>query len=474
MIDNCQLTIVNRDDPRPQTPDPRPNMPVTQQNITDWYQSEFKLFEQRINGGSTNPVHQLRRKAIDRFVKTGFPTTRDEDWRFTNTAPLARTNFVAADPGTMQGVTLDEVAKYLLPNTEGLRCVFVDGVYSPKLSSLGALPDGVTLLSLKEAIRRQDPVALAHLGRLATTEDSAFTALQSAFLQDGLFMHVTDGTVLEKPIHAVFFATRAQHPQAIHPRLLVVTGNRTRVSLVESYGGSADARYFTNVVSEVSIGEGAFFYNDILQVESPGAFHVASRYMTQGGKSTMVANTITLGGGWVRNTVQTKFTGEEAECTLNGLALASGEQLVDNHTVIDHATPRCGSHELYKSILDGKAHGVFNGKIFVRQDAQKTDARQTNKTLLLSDEATIDTKPQLEIFADDVKCTHGATVGQLDEDQVFYLRARGIDLQSARDILTFAFAADVVDRVHIPALRDILESLLHSRLQQGRITATLQ
>jgi Fe-S cluster assembly protein SufD len=449
-------------------------MTSDQQNTTNWYQSEFNAFEQRLNGGSENPLHQLRRKAMERFVKAGFPSTRNEDWRFTNTAPLARLNFAAADPESVQRITLNDIARYLLPTREGQRLVFVDGMFSQKLSSLDGLPKGATLLSLRDAIRKRHPVVLAQLGRLASYEENAFTALQSAFLQDGLFVHLADGTVLDHPIHAVFFGTAANQPQAIHPRLLVVMGDRTRLSLVETYGGAAEARSFTNLVGEVSSGKESFFYNDILQVESPGAFHVASRYMTQGEKSTVAASTITLGGGWVRNTVQTKFTGEEAECTLNGLALASGDQMVDNHTVIDHATPRCGSHELYKSILDGKAHGVFNGKIFVRQDAQKTDARQTNKTLLLSDEATIDTKPQLEIFADDVKCTHGATVGQLDEDQLFYLRARGIDLQTARDILTFAFAADVVDRIHVPALRDILESLLHTRLQQGRITTTHQ
>lgn len=456
------------------TPDPDTYMPVSQQNTTNWYQSEFNAFEKGLNGDAGGAVHALRRKAIERFTSAGFPTTRDEDWRFTNTASLARMNFVASDRDAAQRVTLDDVAQYLFPNAGGQRLVFVDGMFSAKLSSLDALPQGVTLLSLKDAIRQQHPVALAHLGRLAAIEENAFTALQSAFLQDGLFVHLTDGTVLGDPIHAVFFATRAKHPQAIHPRVLVVAGDRTRISLVETYGGSAEAQYLTNMVSEVSVGKGSTFCNDILQVESPRAFHVGTRYLTQGEKSAIVANTVTLGGGWVRNTVQTKFTGEGAECTLNGLALASGEQLVDNHTVIDHATPRCGSHELYKSILDGKAHGVFNGKIFVRQDAQKTDARQTNKTLLLSDEATIDTKPQLEIFADDVKCTHGATVGQLDEDQIFYLRARGIDLQTARDILTFAFAAEVVDRIHVPAMRTTLESVLHARLRQGRITATLQ
>jgi Fe-S cluster assembly protein SufD len=220
----------------------------------------------------------------------------------------------------------------------------------------------------------------------------------------------------------------------------------------------------------VRVGEGGAVEHDKLQMESLNSYHVGTTRISLGGAGTFTSNAINLGGSLVRNNVNALFAGERAECTLNGLSVATGTQLVDNHTVIDHATPRCESHELYKAVLDGSARGVFNGKIFVRQDAQKTDAKQTNKTLLLSDEATIDTKPQLEIFADDVKCTHGATVGQLDEEQVFYLRARGIGLAEARDLLTFAFATDVINRVHVSSLREKLDALLHTRLRQGRVS----
>jgi Fe-S cluster assembly protein SufD len=443
------------------------------QNITEWYRSQYEEFERGLNGDAGGVAQGLRRKAIARFAATGFPTAHDEEWRFTNTAALARVNFVLAGQESSQRVTLETIGPYILRDEIIRRAVFVDGRFAPHLSLLDGLPDGVTVRPLADALRKQHPVLLAHLGQMARVEQNPFTALQSAFLLDGLFVHIADGVESDVPIHLLFFATEGAKPQAIHPRILAVTGNRSRLTLVETYCGAADASYFTNVVSEVTAGEESTLYHDIVQVESRHAFHNGSHYITQGKSSTVVANALTLGGGWVRNTVHATFTGEGGECTLNGLSLAAGEQLVDNHTVIDHAVPRCASHELYKSILDGRARGVFNGKIFVRQDAQKTDARQTNKTLLLSDEATIDTKPQLEIFADDVKCTHGATVGQLDEDQVFYLRARGIDLQTARDILTFAFAGDVIDRVHVPALRATLDSLLHARLQQGRITATL-
>ncbi len=448
-------------------------MGAAAQNSTDWYRSQYEAFEKGLNGDAGGTVHELRRRGIERFSAVGFPTTRDEEWRFTNTAPLARVNFAAADRTSDQRITRDDIAPYVLGDDTIRRAVVINGQFAPHLSSLAGLPAGVTVISLAEALRKRNAVALAHLGRLAEIDQNPFTALQSAFLLDGLFIHVPDGSVVDDPIHLLFLATKEADPQAIQSRLLVVVGDRTRLALAETYGGLQNARYFTNVVSETTLGEESTLYHDLVQVENPDAFHVGSRYITQGRASTVVSNALTIGGGWVRNTVQAKFTGEGGECTLNGLSLASGEQLVDNHTVIDHAVPRCASHELYKSILDGKARGVFNGKIFVRRDAQKTDARQTNKTLLLSDDATIDTKPQLEIFADDVKCTHGATVGQLDEDQVFYLRARGIDLQTARDILTFAFAGDVVDRIHIPALRATLDLLLRARLQQGRIAPAL-
>ncbi len=444
-------------------------MSIDTQNSIEWYQSQHRTFEKGLNGDAGGAVHELRRKAIARFASVGFPTTRDEEWRFTNTAPLSRVNFSLPDPNAVDSVTPRDIARYLLPDPGVRRMVFVNGRFAPQLSLLDRLTEGLTLLPLAGALRTKNAVALSHLGKLAAIDQNAFTALQSAFLHDGCFIHVAGGVAVEEPLHLLFIATRDDHPQAIQPRVLIVMEDRSRLSLVETYGGDAEARNFTNVVSETTLGENATLYHDIVQVESLHAFHVSTRHLTQGRASTAVVNAVTFGGRWVRNTVATKFAGEDAECTLNGLSLASGEQLVDNHTAIDHAMPHCASHELYKSILDGRARGVFNGKIFVRKDAQKTDARQTNKTLLLSDDATIDTKPQLEIFADDVKCTHGATVGQLDEDQVFYLRARGIDLQTARDLLTFAFAGDVVDRVHVPALRATLESLLHARLQQGRI-----
>jgi Fe-S cluster assembly protein SufD len=370
-----------------------------------------------------------------------------------------------------EGITPADLDPYTFGDATPHRLVFVDGHVSKRLSTIGALPKGVRIEDLASAIRATSPAVSAHLARYASVEENSFTALQTAFLQDGAFIHVPNGLVLEEPIHILFLATRRPVPVISSPRVLIVVGDDCRLSIVESYVGLTEGVYFTNLVSEVVIGERSVLEHDKLQMESPAAFHVGGTWFRQGAKSSITSNTINLGGSLVRNTVSAVFAGEYAECTLNGLSVGTGSQLIDNHTAIDHAVPNCASHELYKAILDGKSRGVFNGKIFVRKDAQKTDAKQTNRTLLLSDDATIDTKPQLEIFADDVKCTHGATVGQLDENQVFYLRSRGIDETAARDILTFAFASDVIGRVHVEPLRAQLDGILHQRLRAGRVTA---
>jgi Fe-S cluster assembly protein SufD len=303
-------------------------------------------------------------------------------------------------------------------------------------------------------------------------DETPFVSLNTAFLQDGAFVYIPDGIVLDDSIQLLFIASEKQ-PFLASPRNLVIIGKRSRVSIVESYVSLTDQTYLTNAVTEIVAGDESIVEHDKLQNESLRAFHVAMIHAKLGAKAQFTSNSIAVGGSIVRNNVTVVLDAERSECTLNGLSLSTGSQVIDNHTTIDHAKPNCSSHELYKAIIDGKSRGVFNGKIFVRADAQKTDAKQTNKTLLLSDEATVDTKPQLEIFADDVKCTHGATVGQLDAEQVFYLRSRGIDETAARDILTFAFASDVVRRVHVDPLRDQLETLIHERLDQGRLVESL-
>ncbi|MDH3252267.1 MAG: Fe-S cluster assembly protein SufD [Ignavibacteria bacterium] len=445
-------------------------MTQTPEQTMKRYLSHFEVFEKSLNGESRSAVHDLRRKAIARFGKTGFPTTRDEEWRFTNVAPIAKMSFVQVVGSDRHGISRKDLEQFLLPDLSAHRMVLVNGRFSRELSSAGTLPKGVTIDSLANVLTVDQQLAARHLGRYATVESNPFVALGTAFLHDGVFIHVPDNTMLEHPVQVLFVSTGGAEPFVVHPRNLVLVGKQARLSVVESFVHLENNTYFNNVVSEIVVGEDSVVEFDRVQHESARAFHVGTVHVHQERGSRFVSNSVSFGGAILRNSITAVLSGEHGECTLNGLALAAGQQLVDNHTTIDHASPNCDSHELYKSILDGNARGVFNGKIFVRKDAQKTDAKQTNKTLLLSDEATIDTKPQLEIFADDVKCTHGATVGQLDEDQVFYLRSRGIGLDDARDLLTNAFASDVIDRIAIASLRMQLLETLHARLKQGRLT----
>ncbi|MBM4160037.1 MAG: Fe-S cluster assembly protein SufD [Ignavibacteria bacterium] len=430
-----------------------------------WYLSAFEKFEQSLNGESASRLHTLRRSALERFNSLGFPTTRHEEWRFTNISPILKTNFRPVLNPTAEGLSRKDVGQFAFGTRHLL--VFVNGFFSGDLSTLDELPGDAYCGSLATAVKSDHPVLRQHLAQYATYDDNAFSALNTAFLRDGAFIYVPDGIVMDDSVHLLFIAAGKDHA-LISPRNLIVVGKNSQVSIVESYVSLATSSYLTNVLTEIVVGDHSVIEHDKLQNERRDAFHIASIHALQGTQTNLISNSISIGGSLVRNNVTSVLDAEGSECTLNGLALATGTQLIDNHTTIDHAKPRCVSHELYKSILDGKSRGVFNGKIFVRKDAQKTDAKQTNKTLLLSEDATIDTKPQLEIFADDVKCTHGATVGQLDAEQIFYLRSRGIDDTTARDILTFAFASDVVSRVHVDPLREQLEALVHSRLDQGR------
>ena len=440
--------------------------PANDTTARSWYQAQFAGFEKSLNGGSTAPVHLLRRKALAAFE--GYPTTAEEEWRFTSVAPLAKTGFVPVLPADAPRVTSEEIAPFLLPGVDEVLLVFVDGHLSAGLSRVSSLPRGVTVTSLADALRASPDEVGRHLATLA--QGGPFTSLGTAFLQDGAYVRCEEGAALDRPVHCLFIASRRPAPFIVTPRVLVVAEAGSRVSVVETHAALAGNVYLASAVSEIVMGEGAVVEHDTLQLASPASYHVGATHVRLAAGSTFTSNAITFGGALVRNNVSAVFDGEHAECTLNGLSVAAGTQHVDNHTTIDHARPRCASHELYKAVLDGASRGVFNGKIFVRKDAQKTDARQTNKTLLLSDDATIDTKPQLEIFADDVKCTHGATVGQLDEEQVFYLRSRGIGDTEARDLLTFAFASDVINRVHVEPLRARLDAMLHTRLRQGRVT----
>jgi Fe-S cluster assembly protein SufD len=436
----------------------------------DWYLSSFEVFEKSLNGEASSKTHEVRKAAIARFAELGFPTTRDEEWKYTDVGPLARVPFKPVLDHRGEGVTSRDIER-LTFGQKWPRLVCVNGHFSRELSStsvLRRLGDGAKIGSLADAMRSHSELLERHLARYARFDENAFNALSAAFLSDGVFVYLPEKTTLEEPIHLLFVSTAEENEFVSHPRSLIVVGKNSQVSFIESHVGLADNVYFSNAVSEIVLGEHSIFELDRLEDESEHSFHIGTTQILQERNSVFTSNSISYGGGLVRNNVTSVLDGEGAECTLNGLYVTTDSQHVDNHTTIDHAKPHCNSHELYKGILAGKSRGVFNGKILVRKDAQKTDAKQTNKNLVLSDEATIDTKPQLEIFANDVKCTHGATVGQLDEEGLFYLRTRGIGSQSARDILTTAFASDVINRVKVSPLREWLNVNLLIRLQRAR------
>ena len=419
--------------------------------------------EQRPHGGP-RWLQDLRDRAAARFTALGFPTVRDEEWRFTNVAPIAAAEFRPTGADAVHA-TEAELSGYLYSDA-AIRVVVVNGQYVPALSRTAGLPAGVRVGSLAAAVTDHTEVVQRYLGRLAEFGTRAFTALNTALAADGAYVYIPDAVVLDQPIHLLFVTTASASsgPIMSTARALIVAGERSQARIVETYVGPRGTSYFTNAVTEVVAGESSVVDHYKVQQESLAAFHIASMHVHAARSASFSSHSFSLGGKLARNDANALLDGEGAECTLNGLYLADGDRLIDNHTSIDHAKAHCPSHEIYKGILGGRARAVFNGKIVVRQDAQKTDAKQTNRALLLSDEAMINTKPQLEIFADDVKCTHGAAIGQLDEDAIFYLRARGLTYFEARDMLIHAFAGDILDRVKIEPLRVALEAELYAQL----------
>ena len=430
-----------------------------------WYQTKFKAFEQSLNGEKAAAVHSLRRDAMRWFAELGFPTTRQEEWRFTNVLPISKLEFHPILRFESNGITRDRMRPYLIEGA--IQLVFINGMYASELSDRGALQRDVIAGGLSDIMKKNPEKIKPYLANQVKGEENGFTALNTAFLRDGACILVPQGIVLERPIQMLFVASDSSFPYISQPRNLIIAGVHSQFKIAETFVGVAQNTYLTNSVTEIVLEDQAIVEHDKVQRESLNAYHIGTTHLRMNAGSSYTSNVFSLGGAIVRNNNSVELAAEGIECTLNGLSLAAGTQVIDNHTAIDHVMPHCNSHELYKAILDGASKGVFNGKIFVRKDAQKTDAKQTNKTLLLSDDTTINTKPQLEIFADDVKCTHGATIGQLDAEQVFYLRSRGIDLASARDILTFAFAADIVNRVTIEPLRAQLEEAIQRGLKQS-------
>lgn len=488
--------------------------------LADWetFQRELSELPDQPDLPEIRELSALRQAAAARFAALGFPTTRQEEWRYTNLAPLARAVFQrapvrmvgggATSPSAVPVVAAPRlgpgaVARWSFDAAATL--VFVDGQFAPELST-GAggaggerpLPPGVEVTSLAAALAREPRRVTPWLGRHTSFQDQPFVALNTAFLHDGAVVLLPPGAVLERPVHLLHLSTpfpvapvrRPRHagggtagagaraaasakpavpaPATVsYPRNLIVAGEGSQVTVVETYAG--EGAYFTCGVTEIVAGPGAVVDHYKVQRESREAYHLATLQVYGDRASAISSHSISLGGGLVRNDVNALLDGEGIDCILNGLYLADGRQLVDNHMRVEHAKPHCASHELYKGILDGKARTVFNGLIHVHPGAQKTDAKQSNRNLLLSADAIANSNPRLEIFADDVRCTHGSTVGQLDADAVFYLRSRGIGEAAARSLLTYAFASDIVSRIKVEAVRHDLEEYLFARLPQGEV-----
>jgi len=411
------------------------------------------------SGGSTAPdwARSLRLSAITRFETLGFPTTKNEDWHFTSVAPIAEREFDLLAPPA-HGVTAAQLEPFTFGATDWHTLVFVNGRYDASLSSAKALPDGVTLLPLKRAYEELPLLVEQYLGKVAAYEGQTFTALNTAFLDDGAVLHVAREVEVAQPIHLLFVTDASAGTGTSQPHNLIVLDRFAKATVIESYAGLGNSAYFTNVVTEAVVGDGATLTHLKLQRESAKAYHVGTVDVRQARDSHLVSFSFATGAALSRTNIYTELRGEGCGATLNGLYLGDGEQHIDHQTRIEHVEPNCYSREHYKGILDGSAHGVFNGKVFVHPAAQKTDGKQTNNTLLLSEKAQIDTKPQLEIFADDVKCTHGATVGRLDETSLFYMKSRGINSRSARELLTYAFAADVLETIEQVEVREALEA----------------
>ncbi len=431
--------------------------------IMEQYAAAFDRFSKQRSGKEPDWMTQIRKDAFSYFQEIGFPHTRMEEWRHTPIAPWINREYSLRESGdsTIQAADIQD---YNSARLDAYRLVFINGWFDAALSDLKKIPEGVRIESIA-AVLRSEPARLEpYLARKGSYENRPFAALNTAFMQDGVYLHIPNNTKLEKPVHLFYYSAPGSDYPVSYPRNVIVAGKSSQAIVIESYAGPAGGEYFINAATEVSVGANAIVEHCKIQRESERAFHVTFSQAHLDHDSRYTHHSIALGGSLVRNDLVSLLDGEGIYCTLNGLSMVDGERHVDNHTWIHHARPHCESHELYKNILDDRGTGVFNGRIFVAKDAQKTDAKQTNQSLLLSDEAEINSMPQLEIYADDVKCTHGSTTGHLEEEAIFYLQARGVDRQAARALLTYAFASEIVNQIGVEAIREEMDRFLHAKL----------
>ncbi|GAB4378116.1 MAG: Fe-S cluster assembly protein SufD [Calditrichia bacterium] len=427
------------------------------------YIVDFEEFEKHLNGQAGISFHQIRQSALERFKELGFPHSRMEAWKYTNLAPLLKQKFDWQIPEI--SISEEKLKPFRIKGLDQV-LVFINGRFSEKFSQIHPAAPGVIIESLDTALISHTGLIESHLSKYAEFQDNAFTALNTAFTRDGVFLYLPDNTVLDKSVHILNLINAPQGAFHTHPRLLLITGKNCEMDLVESHHALTENTYFHNRVVEIDVRENSHIQHIKIQDESKAAFGITNSYVKQERDSSYTSVHIDVGGALIRNNLNIRLNGENGQASLYGFYLGSGEQHIDNSTFLDHAKPHCNSNELFKGILTDRAKGIFSGTILVRQEAQKTNAFQSNKTLLLSEEAEIDSRPQLKIFADDVRCTHGATIGQLDEQALFYLRQRGIREEDAQNMLRFAFAAEVLEKIKDEKIQKHIGHFINRRLKK--------
>lgn len=435
-------------------------------NIEQEFTTNFKAFEESLNGASSSAVHQVRKEAITSFQEQGVPTARNEEYKYTDLRKALQKNFSFKTTSHEGQINQETIKNCLIKGLDANILIFINGIFSSELSTIISPEDQLSIKDFQLAVEEDQGVLNEYFAKYASYQKDAFIALNTAFAEHGSFIHIPDNKVVEKPI-ALYFFNDAQTDKVYNqPRNLFITGNNSQATFLEVFNTIGNHESFTNIVSEIVVKENAHVNYYKIQNNKETAFHVGTTQVWQARSSHFAAYTFTLNGAMIRNNLNIASDGEGCESHMYGLYLLHGKTHVDNHTEIDHMKPNSFSNQLYKGIMEDQSHGVFNGKVFVRQAAQKTNAFQSNKNVLLSDGAVMNSKPQLEIWADDVKCSHGCTTGQLDEEAMFYLQSRGVSKERARVLLLYAFAADVVENVKLEPLKAYLEDLISERLHK--------
>jgi Fe-S cluster assembly protein SufD len=422
--------------------------------------SSFMAFEERIDVDTD--LHSVRTEAIKNFEQKGFPTKRDEAWKYTSLNSVLKYDF-SVFPKQDNAINFTDVKKYFLNEIDTYKLVFIDGIFSSFLSS--TTHDGIDVCLMSSALTKPKykEVIDNYFNKIANTQDS-LTSLNTAFANEGAFINIPKSKVADKPIEIMFLSTGNEAALMVQPRNLIIVGENAQVQIIERHQSLNSNPVLTNSVTEIFVQERAMVDYYKIQNDVQTANLVDNTYIAQKDKSNASVHTFSFGGNVTRNNLNFYHQGEHIESTLKGITIIGDKQLVDHYTLVQHATPNCESHQNYKGIFDGNSTGVFNGKIFVEKEAQKTDAFQQNNNILMSEKATINAKPQLEIFADDVKCSHGCTIGQLDESAMFYMQSRGIPKKEAKALLMYAFSNEVIESIKIPELKARITNLIASKL----------